>query len=289
MVLDRLPISISHLFEIHCSTNTEAAHSIDGTSVYLTVDMLQSAASDVFGETKFSLRIVPDVNLNSNMIGDSTLMYNSGVWMDSASKVAVKSFVFNSNTINDTDGTIVLSVANTGTFGVVMLAADNDKISTNKASTPKSLSTLFNAAVNGGLIVFTNIPEGKFYLDSDDSKIYTNGTIVKFLTAGDHTVRFMPVNGYLVPSQQHITMIDGKFVSAVGNYTKSTRKITCLLSEKTGTWKYEGSSVWLSSGQSAEVSPGTYTVQFSEVNGRTASSQTVTVGSNDMTVHAFYN
>ena len=62
MALDRLPISISHLFEIHCSTNTEAAHSIDGTSVYLTVDMLQSAASDVFGETKFSLRIVPDVD-----------------------------------------------------------------------------------------------------------------------------------------------------------------------------------------------------------------------------------
>ena len=282
-MIDRDSIRLSRIQQIHEKNTSEQVHSINGVPVYTTSTALKVVARDYMAGERMSLRIISDVSVKASVRNGSALTYSGGFWIDSTAHLRVAAISINAELLSDS--TVNIVSATTSKYGTVIIA-QSDSVSTDRVATPVILKNMFNVTISGGFTVVTNIPNATWWLDDDNTHVYTSGTIVRFLT-GEHVVHFSDIPGYVTPAPKTITINGGTYQAVSGFYTSDLKKVTCILGDTIGSWSYDGVS-WYSSGQTVEVPPGEYTLSFTNTSGQQVSNQRLVVTDHDVKVVVGY-
>lgn len=282
-MIDRDSIRLSRIQKIHEQNTSEQVHSINGVPVYTTSAALKVVARDYMAGERMSLRIISDVSVKASVRNGSALTYFGGYWIDSTAHLRVASISINAELLSDS--TVNIVSATTTKYGTVIIA-QSDSVSTDQVATPVILKNMFNVTISGGFTVVTNIPNATWWLDDDNTRVYTSGTIVRFLS-GEHVVHFSDIPGYVTPAPKAITINGGTYQAVSGFYTGDLKKVTCILGDTIGSWSYDGVS-WYSSGQTVEVPPGEYTLSFTNTSGQQVSNQRLVVTNHDVKVVVGY-
>ncbi len=104
------------------------------------------------------------------------------------------------------------------------------------------------------------------------------------LPAGAYTIEFKNVTDYTVPDSQTVTVTSGQTITITGTYTPVTQQkgylqITIAPQEAiTAGAQWKVNDTWNNSGDSVQLTPGTYTIEFKTISGwNTPANQTVTI------------
>lgn len=280
MSFGRLPLSISHLFDIHCNETVNRvitandvnvrivdgtdtiikitsdnltsylntyqdvvnalAHTLDGiTPLYCTEYMLQDEAGHRIGDsTTFSMQVVPDVAINANVANGDILTYQGGYWVNKAPE-GISNITVDGVALTKTNRIISIGVATTTSRGVTTFANTGDTTSSDKLAHPSMVSSLMTKGFKTKLIVNSNIPDARWYLDSNSGTTYQCGTTLIDVTAGSHVVHFVAVPGYSTPANVTVNVSDDAVVSAYGTYTHSTVEVSVQTTRSGMYWYIE--------------------------------------------------
>lgn len=285
-MIDRDSLRLSRLFKVHEQDNTDQVHSIKGVPVYTTKEALQFVARNYMSADRLSLRIIPDVGIRASVRNNSALTFNGSGWVDDYSYMRISQISVADNLLSHNQE-ITLSISSTSIYGLTKLSGVEYSERSDVVATPAYLKQLYHTAIKGGISVITNIENSTWWLDDDRSRIYTSGSVVKFVS-GFHTIHFEEINGYVTPENKSVNIVGGTFNAVLGEYTSPVKLVTCILSEPDGKWSVDGSE-WYVSGQTIKLNPGSYTLRFSAVSGKTASNQRIVVNDKDLTIPVFYN
>lgn len=285
-MLDRDSIRMSRLFQIHEQDTTDQVHSVDGVPVYTTAENVQFVVRNYMSADRLSLRIVPDVSIRATVSNGAALTYQGSYWVDASNHLRVGQITIGDEISQNTEE-VNISIASVSTYGVTKLA-NTDSDDSTVVSTPANLRQKFDTTIKGGFTVVTNIHGSKWWLDDDKSRVYENGTVVRFLS-GLHTVHFGDVENYTTPESQVIMLQAGAYQSIAGEYVKVLHTVTVVCDEPTAKWTPDNGNTWYSTGQTVRLNPGSYTLRFASVSGKTASDQRIVVNDMDLTIQVFYN
>lgn len=122
-------------------------------------------------------------------------------------------------------------------------------------------------AVAPGSVTVTLAPtSGQWRIDGGAWN--ASGATVSNLAAGSHTLEYATLAQYDGPPTETITLAGGEAHSLSRSYTRHAQILIGLV-PASGQWRANG-GVWLASGTSLWVPPGSYTIEYSPVAGYTA-------------------
>jgi probable HAF family extracellular repeat protein len=138
----------------------------------------------------------------------------------------------------------------------------------------------------GSLQVFIAPPEaisaGALW-QVDGGPLHNSGDIVGGLVPGLHLVSFTDVSGYTTPASQTVTITNGGVTMTTGTYVIATGSLQVTITPPGAItagamWELNGGTPLASGTIVSGLSPGTYTVTFTDASGYTTpGSQTVTI------------
>lgn len=286
-MIDRDSLRLSRLFKIHRRDTTDQVHSISGQSVYASVNDVKAVAQNYMSPDSISLRIIPDVTLGYSVIKGSLLGFEESMWVDDASHLLVNAISIDGSEANY-DTSITIDSTSVNTSGITRLALVTDE-SNLVESTPANLKFLMNKLIATGVVVESNINTSRWWIDDDSSNKFCNGTFIRGLSNGIHTIHFDDVPGYITPDPQTVDMSDNGYKSICGVYVPNQYKLTCIMNEPDDKWSIDGIN-WYASGQTITgLNPGSYVIRFSTVSETNVSNQTIVVTDKDLKIQVFYD
>lgn len=125
--------------------------------------------------------------------------------------------------------------------------------------------------------------------DLDGGDLQDSGTTVTGLAPGTYTVTFTDVEGWTTPASQEVTVTSGNTSEVTGTYTQPPGALVVILlptnaAEEGAQWNLDGGAWQDSATTLTGLAPGTYTVNYRELDGWIAPpSEQVTITSGNTT------
>jgi predicted small secreted protein len=123
----------------------------------------------------------------------------------------------------------------------------------------------------------------------DSGKWGASGTTISGLTIGQHTVAFNNITGWNAPANQTVTIANGQTTSLTGTYVQQTGSLSVTISPAAAVtagamWNVDGGTWQTSRATVSNLSVGSHTVGFNNLQGWTApSGQTVNIANGQTT------
>ena len=136
--------------------------------------------------------------------------------------------------------------------------AVNQSLTLDRSYQPQPAAVTINFNINGGS--WRIYPAG-----TTPSDIFcSGGTMIPGLSAGAYTIDYFPVNGYVSPATETITLGATDMITLTRTYSE-VANLTVSLTPSTAQWRIDGGA-WIGSGATAStLTPGAHTVDYSAV------------------------
>lgn len=284
MSFDRLPINISHLFEVHCKevinrtvkstdigrfiivnevaikltsdnidnyTGTrqdfvnDLAHTLDGIDpVYCTELMLQDEAGRRIGSSTEFSMGIVPDVVVTTDAATGDILTYSGGVWTNRALDNISGVIVDGSAIAQDGNDVNIPLATTTARGCAEFAVNTDESVTDKMAKPDMVSSMVGTGFKPKLVVGSNVAASKFYLDNNSGTTYPCGTSLTDVTVGSHTVHFVAVTGAVAPAAVTVNVTDDSVAVAYGKYVFNTFKVR-VHSNVNCNWSPDGST-WYS-------------------------------------------
>ena len=140
-------------------------------------------------------------------------------------------------------------------------------------------TTVLNATYIDGTSIRVNLTPSSGQWRVDGGAWKASGALVAGLTAASHLVEYTAVVGYNKPPSENVTPTAGQTTTLNRSYGIRSAQLTLTLTPVSAQWRINGGA-WLASQAVATLAPGSYTIDYSAVNGYvTPDSETYTLTS----------